>query len=92
MACHHQRSPARHCSITDGVSGMVACSWRRSAARAERSSLRRLQAQAAVWSNEDVDLIAFLQPGLTQAIGREPDRQAVPPAADRLREVLAGVS
>jgi len=31
------------------------------------------------------------QAGL-QAIGREPDRQAVPPAADRLRKVLAGVS
>ena len=53
---------------------------------------QRLQAQAAAWSNDDVDLIAFLQPGLTQAIRREPDREAVPPAADRLREVLADVS
>ena len=46
----------------------------------------------AIRSDDDVDLIAFLQSGLTQAIGREPDRQAVPPAADRLREVPAGVS
>jgi hypothetical protein len=53
---------------------------------------QRLQAQAAISSNDDVDLIAFLQSGLTQAIGREPDRQAVPPAADRLREVLASIS
>ena len=53
---------------------------------------QRLQAQAAVWSNDDVDLIAFLQPGLTQACGREPDRQAVPPAPDRLQEMMAGVS
>jgi len=52
----------------------------------------RLQAQAAIRTNDDVDLIALLQSGLTQAISREPDRQAVPPAADRLREVLAGVS
>ena len=52
----------------------------------------RLQAQAAVRANDDVDLIPFLQPRLTKAIGRKPDRQAVPPAADRLREVLAGVS
>jgi hypothetical protein len=53
---------------------------------------QRLQAEAAIWTNVDVDLIAFLQPCLTQAIGRESHRQAVPPAADRLREVLAGVS
>ena len=53
---------------------------------------QRLQAQAAVWSNDDVDLIAFLKFGLTQVSGREPDRQAVPPAPDRLRDVLAGVS
>ena len=53
---------------------------------------QRVQAQVAAWSNDDVDLIAFLQPGLTQASGREPDRQAVPPAADRLQEMLAGVS
>jgi hypothetical protein len=33
--------------------------------------------------------IAALAPG---SGGREPDRQAVPPAPDRLREVLAGVS
>lgn len=38
----HQRSLARHSSITDGVRGMVvACSCRRSAARADRSSLPR---------------------------------------------------
>jgi len=53
---------------------------------------QRLQAQTAISSNDDVDLIAFLQSGLTQAIGRESDRQAVSPAADRLREALAGVS
>jgi len=52
---------------------------------------QRLQAQAAIRTNDDVDRIAFLQSGLTQAIGRESDRQAVPPAADRLRELLAGV-
>ena len=49
----------------------------------------RLQAQAAIRSNDDVDLITLLQSRLTQAIGREPDRQAVPPAADRLWKVLA---
>ena len=53
---------------------------------------QRLPAQAAVWSNDDVDLIAFLKFGLTQVSGREPDRQAVPPAPDRLREMMAGVS
>jgi antitoxin YefM len=35
---------------------------------------------------------ALLQTRLAQAIGRKPDRQAVPPAVDRLLEVLAGVS
>ena len=51
-----------------------------------------LSATTSAWYNDEVDLIAFLQPGLTQAIAREPDRQAVPPAANRLREVLAGLS
>ena len=53
---------------------------------------QRLQAEAAIRANDDVDLIALLQSGLTQAIDGEPDRQAVPPATDRLREVLAGIS
>jgi hypothetical protein len=51
-----------------------------------------LQAQADIRSNDDVDLITLLQSRLTQAIGRESDRQAVSPSADCLREVLAGVS
>jgi hypothetical protein len=46
---------------------------------------QRLQAQAVIRSNNDVDLIASLQSRLTQTIGRMPDRQAVAPAADRLR-------
>jgi len=53
---------------------------------------QRLQAESSIRANDDVDLIAFLQSDLTQAIGRESDCQAVSPAADRLREVLAGVS
>ena len=53
---------------------------------------QRLQAQAAIRFDDDVDLIAFMKLGLTQVSGREPDRQAVPPAPDRLREMMAGVS
>jgi hypothetical protein len=48
-----------------------------------------LQTQPAVFVNDDLNLITFLQSSLTQAIGREPDRQAVAPAADRLLEVTA---
>jgi hypothetical protein len=48
-----------------------------------------LQAQPAVRANHDVDLIAFPQASLTKAIGGEPDRQAVIPAADRLA-IVAG--
>ena len=46
-----------------------------------------LQTQPAVFANNYLNLITFLQSSLTQAIGREPHRQAVAPAADRLLEV-----
>jgi hypothetical protein len=51
-----------------------------------------LQTQPTIGINNDLDLIALPQPRLTQAFGREPDRQAVAPAADRLLEVMACVS
>ncbi len=47
---------------------------------------QRLQAESAIRPNDDVDLIVFLQTRLRQAVGRKPDRQAVPPVADRLRD------
>jgi hypothetical protein len=46
-----------------------------------------LQTQPAVFANDYLNLITFLQSSLTQAIGREPHRQAIAPAADRLLEV-----
>ena len=46
-----------------------------------------LQTQPAVFANDYLNLITFLQSSLTQAIGREPHRQAVAPAADRLLDM-----
>jgi hypothetical protein len=51
-----------------------------------------LQTQPTIGFNNDLDLIALLQARLTQAFGREPDREAVAPAANRLLEVMACVS
>jgi hypothetical protein len=54
--------------------------------------VQRLQTQPAIGANNDLDLVAFLQSGLAQAIGGEPHCQAVASAADRLLEVAACIN
>ena len=51
--------------------------------------MQGLEALPAIFTDDDLDMIAFPQAGLTQAISGEPHGQAVAPAADRLLEVPA---
>jgi hypothetical protein len=54
--------------------------------------LQGLEAQSTIATDNNRDLVPFPKPSLTQAIGGEPDRQAVTPAADRLLEVPARIN
>jgi hypothetical protein len=47
------------------------------------------ETQPAVRANHDLDLIAFTQAGLSKAISRKLNSQAVAPAADPLLKMLA---
>ena len=51
-----------------------------------------LQTQPSIGINNDLDLIVLPQARLMQAFGREPDREAVAPAANRLLEAPACVN
>ena len=51
--------------------------------------LQGLEAQSTIATDNNRDLVPFPKASLSQAIGGEPDCQAVTPAADRLLEVPA---